>query len=191
MSTDNSAGRLFLYHRKDLSQLHYLTSMFIKESMHLHPLVPGTGQYLYEPLTFPINKSSKMTVSGKCNLIMPIFPVHRNPDVWKEPEVSTYSAGIMHGCRNHKLELIVCFNRSLIRIDLPWRTSPNNHRTHSSPFQLGRGEVEPVGERINKPHSLQLCDSNSARTECLTGFQNKATGSFKPFVQIRSFSSFR
>ncbi|XP_048353220.1 cytochrome P450 4B1-like [Sphaerodactylus townsendi] len=66
----------------DLSKMTYCT-MCIKESLRLYPPVPGVSRQLSKPITFfdgrTLPEGSWVAVS--------IHLIHRNPSIWKDPEV--------------------------------------------------------------------------------------------------------
>ncbi|XP_071080531.1 cytochrome P450 4A4-like [Haliotis cracherodii] len=66
----------------DVSKLEFLT-MCVRESMRLLPPVPSISRYTQREITLPdgrvVPKGIRVTVS--------LFALHRNPDVWREPEV--------------------------------------------------------------------------------------------------------
>ncbi|XP_029308135.1 cytochrome P450 4B1-like [Cottoperca gobio] len=67
---------------EDLSKIPY-TTMFIKESLRLHPPVPGLARLTTKPMTFcdgrTLPKGSQVAIS--------LFTLHRNATVWENPEV--------------------------------------------------------------------------------------------------------
>uniref|UniRef100_A0ACB8F4H6 Uncharacterized protein n=1 Tax=Sphaerodactylus townsendi TaxID=933632 RepID=A0ACB8F4H6_9SAUR len=66
----------------DLSKMTYIT-MCIKESLRLYPPVPGVSRQMSKPITFfdgrTLPKDSMVAIS--------IHSIHRNPTVWKDPEI--------------------------------------------------------------------------------------------------------
>ena len=67
---------------EDMSKFPYLTQC-IKESLRLHPPVPGVSRRITQPLTFP---NGKVAPAG-CTINIGIWQVHHNEDVWKDPFV--------------------------------------------------------------------------------------------------------
>lgn len=67
---------------EDLSKLPY-TTMCVKESIRLYPPVPSVSRELSKPLTFLDGRSLPAGVVVSLN----IYCIHRNPTVWKDPEV--------------------------------------------------------------------------------------------------------
>uniref|UniRef100_A0A8C5IYU4 CP4B1 protein n=1 Tax=Junco hyemalis TaxID=40217 RepID=A0A8C5IYU4_JUNHY len=65
---------------EDLGKMTY-TTMCIKESLRLFPPVPGVSRELSKPVTFPDGRSLP------AGLLSFIFAIHRNRDVWEDPEV--------------------------------------------------------------------------------------------------------
>uniref|UniRef100_A0A8C3TVT3 CP4B1 protein n=1 Tax=Catharus ustulatus TaxID=91951 RepID=A0A8C3TVT3_CATUS len=65
---------------EDLGKMPY-TTMCIKESLRLFPPVPAVSRQLSKPVTFPDGRSLP------AGLLMNIFAIHRNRDVWEDPEV--------------------------------------------------------------------------------------------------------
>uniref|UniRef100_A0A8C0BK10 CP4B1 protein n=1 Tax=Buteo japonicus TaxID=224669 RepID=A0A8C0BK10_9AVES len=63
---------------EDLGKMTY-TTMCIKESLRLFPPVPSVSRYLSKPVTFPDGRCLPAGVN--------IFAIHRNRDVWEDPEV--------------------------------------------------------------------------------------------------------
>ncbi|XP_004679030.1 PREDICTED: cytochrome P450 4A11-like [Condylura cristata] len=59
------------------------TTMFIKESLRLYPPVPGISRDLSKPITFPDGRS----LPGGITVMLSIYGLHHNPDVWPNPEV--------------------------------------------------------------------------------------------------------
>ncbi|XP_053326241.1 cytochrome P450 4B1-like isoform X4 [Spea bombifrons] len=66
----------------DLSLLPY-TTMCIKESLRLYPPVPLLARQMNKPITFSDGRS----VPEGCLVSVCIDSIHRNPDVWTNPEV--------------------------------------------------------------------------------------------------------
>ncbi|XP_066482547.1 cytochrome P450 4B1-like [Tiliqua scincoides] len=66
----------------DLGKMTYCT-MCIKESLRLYPPVPQVGRDLNAPLTFADGRS----LPKGFFIIMNIYGLHRNPEVWENPEV--------------------------------------------------------------------------------------------------------
>ncbi|XP_053549492.1 cytochrome P450 4B1 [Bombina bombina] len=66
----------------DLSKIPY-TTMCIKESLRMYPPVPGVARSLRKPVTFFDGRS----VPAGTLIALSIYSIHRNPDVWKDPEV--------------------------------------------------------------------------------------------------------
>ncbi|XP_071606311.1 cytochrome P450 4A25-like isoform X1 [Heliangelus exortis] len=67
---------------EDLGKMTY-TTMCIKESLRLFPPVPGVSRYLSKPVTFPDGRS----LPAGCQVGVNIFALHRNQDVWEDPEI--------------------------------------------------------------------------------------------------------
>ncbi|NXU18164.1 CP4B1 protein, partial [Pardalotus punctatus] len=67
---------------EDLGKMTY-TTMCIKESMRLFPPVPSVSRQLSKPITFPDGRS----LPAGCQIGLNIFAIHRNRDVWEDPEV--------------------------------------------------------------------------------------------------------
>ncbi|NWT85509.1 CP4B1 protein, partial [Lanius ludovicianus] len=67
---------------EDLGKMTY-TTMCIKESLRLFPPVPGVSRQLSKPVTFPDGRS----LPAGCLIGLNIFAIHRNRDVWENPEV--------------------------------------------------------------------------------------------------------
>ncbi|NWV19340.1 CP4B1 protein, partial [Origma solitaria] len=67
---------------EDLGKMTY-TTMCIKESMRLFPPVPSVSRQLSKPITFPDGRS----LPAGCQIALNIFAIHRNRDVWEDPEV--------------------------------------------------------------------------------------------------------
>ncbi|NXG76039.1 CP4A5 protein, partial [Baryphthengus martii] len=67
---------------EDLGKMTY-TTMCIKESMRLFPPVPFVSRHVSKPITFFDGRS----LPAGCNAGLSIFALHRNRDVWKDPEV--------------------------------------------------------------------------------------------------------
>uniref|UniRef100_A0A8C3MUY4 Uncharacterized protein n=1 Tax=Geospiza parvula TaxID=87175 RepID=A0A8C3MUY4_GEOPR len=65
---------------EDLGKMTY-TTMCIKESLRLFPPVAGVSRELSKPVTFPDGRSLP------AGLLSFIFAIHRNRDVWEDPEV--------------------------------------------------------------------------------------------------------
>ncbi|XP_069498347.1 cytochrome P450 4B1-like [Ambystoma mexicanum] len=66
----------------DLGKMTY-TTMCIKECLRLYPPVPAVSRNLTKPLTFPDGR----TLPAGFNAFLSIYCIHRNPSVWKDPEV--------------------------------------------------------------------------------------------------------
>ncbi|XP_053549176.1 cytochrome P450 4B1-like [Bombina bombina] len=66
----------------DLSLIPY-TTMCIKESLRLYPPVPVLTRKLNKPMTFCDGRS----VPEGCPVSVSVYSIHRNPDVWEDPEV--------------------------------------------------------------------------------------------------------
>uniref|UniRef100_K7F4P5 Cytochrome P450 4B1-like n=1 Tax=Pelodiscus sinensis TaxID=13735 RepID=K7F4P5_PELSI len=66
----------------DLSDMPYCT-MCIKESLRLYPSVPQVYRQLSQPVTF----SDGRTLPEGSLVSLHIYALHRNPTVWKDPEV--------------------------------------------------------------------------------------------------------
>ncbi|NXC58798.1 CP4B1 protein, partial [Aleadryas rufinucha] len=67
---------------EDLGKMTY-TTMCIKESLRLFPPVPSVSRQLSKPITFPDGRS----LPAGCQIGLNIFAIHRNRDVWEDPEV--------------------------------------------------------------------------------------------------------
>ncbi|NXR22062.1 CP4B1 protein, partial [Cinclus mexicanus] len=67
---------------EDLGKMTY-TTMCIKESLRLFPPVPAVSRQLSKPVTFPDGRS----FPAGCQVGLNIFGIHRNRDVWEDPEV--------------------------------------------------------------------------------------------------------
>ncbi|XP_027749557.1 cytochrome P450 4B1-like isoform X3 [Empidonax traillii] len=67
---------------EDLGKMTY-TTMCIKESLRLFPPVPSVSRQLSKPVTFPDGRS----LPAGCQVALNIFGIHRNRDVWENPEV--------------------------------------------------------------------------------------------------------
>ncbi|NWS80669.1 CP4B1 protein, partial [Toxostoma redivivum] len=67
---------------EDLGKMTY-TTMCIKESLRLFPPVPFVSRQLSKPITFPDGRS----LPAGCQVGLNIFAIHRNRDVWEDPEV--------------------------------------------------------------------------------------------------------
>ncbi|NXW19454.1 CP4B1 protein, partial [Circaetus pectoralis] len=67
---------------EDLGKMTY-TTMCIKESLRLFPPVPSVSRYLSKPVTFPDGRS----LPAGCQVGVNIFAIHRNRDVWEDPEI--------------------------------------------------------------------------------------------------------
>ncbi|NXH62002.1 CP4B1 protein, partial [Rhabdornis inornatus] len=67
---------------EDLGKMTY-TTMCIKESLRLFPPVPAVSRQLSKPVTFPDGRS----LPEGCLVALNIFAIHRNRDVWEDPEV--------------------------------------------------------------------------------------------------------
>ncbi|CAK8671615.1 unnamed protein product [Clavelina lepadiformis] len=72
----------------DLSKLSYLT-MCLKESMRMNPPIPMVARRLVEPLTIRSkdHKIEQVTIPAETYSAMDIFALHKNPNVWENPEV--------------------------------------------------------------------------------------------------------
>lgn len=70
-------------HRADLKSLEYL-KYCIKESMRLFPPVSGNGRVLAEDMEIEGHMMPKGTALGTS-----IYTVHRHPDFWENPNVSS------------------------------------------------------------------------------------------------------
>uniref|UniRef100_A0A8B9PM51 Cytochrome P450 n=1 Tax=Apteryx owenii TaxID=8824 RepID=A0A8B9PM51_APTOW len=69
---------------EDLGKMTY-TTMCIKESLRLFPPVPAVSRQLAKPITFSDGRSLP---AGLFSLfILNIFAIHRNRDVWEDPEI--------------------------------------------------------------------------------------------------------
>ncbi|XP_043941744.1 cytochrome P450 4B1-like [Protopterus annectens] len=66
----------------DLGKLTY-TTMVIKECLRLYPPVPGVGRTTTKTMTFPDGRS----VPAGTNIGINIYSIHRQPDIWEDPEV--------------------------------------------------------------------------------------------------------
>ncbi|NXM33589.1 CP4B1 protein, partial [Oxyruncus cristatus] len=67
---------------EDLGKMTY-TTMCIKESLRLFPPVPFVSRQLSKPITFPDGRS----LPAGCQVGLSIFAIHRNRDVWENPEI--------------------------------------------------------------------------------------------------------
>ncbi|XP_042641862.1 cytochrome P450 4B1 [Tyto alba] len=67
---------------EDLGKMTY-TTMCIKESLRLFPPVPSVSRYLSKAVTFSDGRS----LPAGCQVGLSIFAIHRNRDVWQDPEV--------------------------------------------------------------------------------------------------------
>ncbi|NWR49831.1 CP4B1 protein, partial [Regulus satrapa] len=67
---------------EDLGKMTY-TTMCIKESLRLFPPVPAVSRQLSKPITFPDGRS----LPAGCQTGLNIFAIHRNRDVWEDPEI--------------------------------------------------------------------------------------------------------
>ncbi|XP_009705707.1 PREDICTED: cytochrome P450 4B1-like, partial [Cariama cristata] len=67
---------------EDLGKMTY-TTMCIKESLRLFPPVFSVSRYLSKPVTFHDGRS----LPAGCQVGLNIFAIHRNRDVWKDPEI--------------------------------------------------------------------------------------------------------
>ncbi|XP_074953783.1 cytochrome P450 4A12A-like isoform X2 [Phalacrocorax aristotelis] len=67
---------------EDLGKMTY-TTMCIKESLRLFPPVPSVSRYLSKSVTFSDGRS----LPAGCQVGLNIFAIHRNQDVWEDPEV--------------------------------------------------------------------------------------------------------
>ncbi|KFP75358.1 Cytochrome P450 4B1, partial [Acanthisitta chloris] len=70
---------------EDLGKMTY-TTMCIKESLRLFPPVPAVSRQLSKPITFPDGRSLPAGLLG-CKIGLNIFGIHRNRDVWEDPEI--------------------------------------------------------------------------------------------------------
>ncbi|XP_075615584.1 cytochrome P450 4B1 isoform X2 [Balearica regulorum gibbericeps] len=66
----------------DLGKMTY-TTMCIKESLRLFPPVPFVSRYLSKPVTFSDGRS----LPAGCQVVLSIFAIHRNRDVWDNAEI--------------------------------------------------------------------------------------------------------
>ncbi|XP_068611355.1 cytochrome P450 4T8 [Brachionichthys hirsutus] len=67
---------------EDLNQIPY-TTMCIKESLRLHPPVPGTSRRITKPITFCDGR----TLPAGSVIGTSVFGIHRNETVWENPHV--------------------------------------------------------------------------------------------------------
>uniref|UniRef100_A0A8C8AX84 CP4B1 protein n=1 Tax=Otus sunia TaxID=257818 RepID=A0A8C8AX84_9STRI len=67
---------------EDLGKMTY-TTMCIKESLRLFPPVPAVSRCLSKSVTFSDGRS----LPAGCQVGLNIFAIHRNRDVWEDPEV--------------------------------------------------------------------------------------------------------
>ncbi|KAM6415378.1 cytochrome P450 4A4-like [Rhynochetos jubatus] len=67
---------------EDLGKMTY-TTMCIKESLRVFPPVPSVSRQLSKPVTFPDGRS----LPAGCQVALNIFAIHRNRDVWEDPEI--------------------------------------------------------------------------------------------------------
>ncbi|NXR93335.1 CP4B1 protein, partial [Hypocryptadius cinnamomeus] len=67
---------------EDLGKMTY-TTMCIKESLRLFPPVAAVSRELSKPVTFPDGRS----LPAGCHVALSIFAIHRNREVWEDPEV--------------------------------------------------------------------------------------------------------
>ncbi|NWU16267.1 CP4B1 protein, partial [Cephalopterus ornatus] len=67
---------------EDLGKMTY-TTMCIKESLRLFPPVPFVSRQLSKPITFSDGRS----LPAGCQVGLSIFGIHRNRDVWENPEI--------------------------------------------------------------------------------------------------------
>ncbi|NWQ60271.1 CP4B1 protein, partial [Neopipo cinnamomea] len=67
---------------EDLGKMTY-TTMCVKESLRLFPPVPSVSRQLSKPVTFPDGRS----LPAGCQVALNIFAIHRNRDVWENPEI--------------------------------------------------------------------------------------------------------
>ncbi|NXP26507.1 CP4B1 protein, partial [Scytalopus superciliaris] len=67
---------------EDLGKMTY-TTMCIKESLRLFPPVPSVSRQLNKPITFSDGRS----LPAGCRVGLNIFGIHRNRDVWEDPEI--------------------------------------------------------------------------------------------------------
>nr|XP_013803903.1 PREDICTED: LOW QUALITY PROTEIN: taurochenodeoxycholic 6 alpha-hydroxylase-like [Apteryx mantelli mantelli] len=67
---------------EDLGKMTY-TTMCIKESLRLFPPVPALSRQLAKPVTFSDGRS----LPAGCHTVVNIFAIHRNRDVWEDPEI--------------------------------------------------------------------------------------------------------
>ncbi|XP_029474140.1 cytochrome P450 4B1-like isoform X2 [Rhinatrema bivittatum] len=66
----------------DLGRMNY-TTMCIKECLRLYPPVPGVSRQLTKPITFFDGRS----LPAGSAIVLSIYCIHRNPDIWEDPEV--------------------------------------------------------------------------------------------------------
>ncbi|NXN29138.1 CP4B1 protein, partial [Nycticryphes semicollaris] len=67
---------------EDLGKMTY-TTMCIKESLRVFPPVPSVSRQLSKPVTFSDGRS----LPAGCPVALNIFAIHRNRDVWENPEI--------------------------------------------------------------------------------------------------------
>jgi len=56
--------------------------------MRLNPPVPSIGRYLNKPLKIANDSDSEVTVPKNVNAALLFLVSHRNPEIWKDPEVA-------------------------------------------------------------------------------------------------------
>uniref|UniRef100_A0A8C3JYI9 CP4B1 protein n=1 Tax=Calidris pygmaea TaxID=425635 RepID=A0A8C3JYI9_9CHAR len=67
---------------EDLGKMTY-TTMCVKESLRVFPPVPSVSRQLSKPITFSDGRS----LPAGCQVALNIFAIHRNRDVWEDPEI--------------------------------------------------------------------------------------------------------
>lgn len=91
----------FRFCRNDYARFTYLT-MFIKESLRLYPPVLIIGRELENDMTVKSNLHQRYetVVPRSCRALVNIFTLHRNENMWEDPEVSavtvTLSCHVSH-----------------------------------------------------------------------------------------------